>query len=191
MKNKNLLLIVQTAMLLAVTLAFQQLRLLIGTTPPATIVIGSLVNLALFVTAATVGWRGSVVVSVLAPVVAALQGHLPHPLLIPFVAAGNLALVLVFELVERRKGGVRRWLAMAAASVVKFAVLYALVILLFVPVLLPGLGLPDAAVKKMAAALPLSFSWTQLLTAAIGGVVAYPVIGRLRRALASREGREN
>ncbi len=187
MKNKNLQLIVRTALLLAITLLFQQLRLVIGTSFASTLVIGSLVNLALYVSAATVGWKGSIFVAILSPVVAALQSHLPHPLLIPFVAAGNLVLVIAFELVERRSNDTPRMAAaVAVASVLKTAALYCLVVLLFVPALLPGLGLPEKSVKGMTAALSLSFSWPQLVTAVIGGVVAIPVIKAVRRALDRR-----
>ncbi len=187
MKNKNLQLIVRTALLLAIALLFQQLRLVIGTSLASTIVIGALVNLALYVSAATVGWRGSIFVAILTPAVAALQNHLPHPLLIPFVAAGNLALVIGFELVERRSNStLRMGTGVAVASVLKTAALYCLVVLLFVPAILPGLGLPEQKVMGMTAALKLSFTWPQLVTALIGGVVAIPVIKAVRRALEQR-----
>lgn len=189
MNNKNIQLITRTAMLLAITLLFQQLRLLIGATMVSTIIIGSLVNLALFVSAATVGWRGSIFVAVLSPVVAALQGHLPHPLLIPFVAAGNLTLVLVYELAAGKQGNaVKQWFAVAAASLAKTAVLYVAVVLVFVPLILPGLNAPEKLLKAMQAALPVSFSWPQLVTAAIGGIVSIPVISGIRRAFQKENG---
>ncbi len=183
MKNQNTQLIVRTALLLAITLLFQQLRLILGVTPASTIIIGSLVNLALFVSAATVGWKGSIFVAALSPVVSALQGHLPHPLMIPFVAAGNLVLVIAFELVERRSNSTLRIGAgIAVAAVLKTITLYCLVVLLFVPSILPGLGL-KAQVSK---ALVANFGVQQLFTAAIGGVVSIPVIKAVRRALDRR-----
>lgn len=175
--NNNLQLVVRTALLVAITLLFQQLRLLIGINPASTVIIGSLVNLALFVSAATVGWRGSIFVAILSPFVAAIQGHLPHPLLIPFVAAGNLVLVLVFELIERQSNGNTRMITgFAVASVAKTIALYCLVVLVFVPNILPGLGLK----QQVAAALTGNFGLLQLVTAVIGGIVAFPVIKRLR-----------
>jgi riboflavin transporter FmnP len=188
MKNKHLRLIVQTALLIAITIVFQQLRLLIGSTLPSTIIIGSLVNLCLIVAAATVGWRGSIFVAVLSPVVAFAQGHLALPLLIPFVAAGNFVIAVVFELVERHKNTQPRlWTGAVVAAVAKFALLYVLIVLLFVPVLLPNLGLPEKQVGAMTAALSVTFSWPQLVTALIGGAVAVPVILRLRRSVPANE----
>lgn len=181
MKNKGLRLVVRTALLLAIVTVFQMMRPLFMWDPTvAQIVVGSLVNLALFVAAATVGWRGSIFIAVLTPFIAWLQNQIPHPLLIPFVALGNLALVLVFELVERQSNkNWRIWAGEGLAAVVKFVVLYLAVVKLFVPFVLPGLGLKG----QVANVLSLSFSWTQLITAAIGGVVAFPVIKGLRRAL--------
>ncbi len=185
MKNNTpLQLIVRTALLLAIAVLFQNLRLLIGTGLAATIVIGALVNLTLFVAAGTVGWYGGTAVGLLTPVVAFLQGHLALPLLIPFVAAGNIVLVVAFTLVERGANTQGRlWTGVAVASVLKTIALYGLIVLLFVGVMLPGMGLPPEKTKAMTTALSLSFSWPQLVTALLGGAVAVPVLRALRRAL--------
>jgi hypothetical protein len=188
MKNKNLLLIVQTAILLALVLVFQQLRLLIGSTLASTIIIGSLVNLVLVVAGGTVGWRGSIVIALLSPVVAAIQGHLPLPILIPFVAAGNFVIAVVFELVERHKNTTASlWTGAIVASVAKTVTLYALVVLLFTGVILPGMGLPAQKVTLMTTSLAVSFSWPQLVTALIGSAIAIPVIKRLRHVFSVGE----
>jgi hypothetical protein len=186
MKNKGLQIVVRTALLLAIVTVFQMMRpLFMWDQTVAQIVVGSLVNVVLFVSAATVGWRGSIFVAVLTPFVAWLQNQIPHPLLIPFVALGNLALVLVFELIERQSNkNPAMWAGEAVAAVVKFVVLYLAVVQLFVPFILPGLGLKS----QVAGVLSLSFSWLQLVTAAIGGVVAFPVIKGLRRALRKEKG---
>ena len=185
--NKTLLLIVQTALLLTLTLIFQSyVRLLIPAGIVNILVIGSLVNLCLFVAAGIVGWRGSVVIAVITPV-AALMGQLPHPLLIPFVAMGNAVLVLAFELIAgKRDSKMMTWTAVGAASVIKFAVLYITVVQIFVPVILPGLGLKP----RVAQALSLNFSWPQLVTALIGGIVGVPVIAAVRKALQHPQGNE-
>lgn len=179
--NKALLLVVTTAILLALTLVFQiYVRLLVPAGILNTLIVGSLVNLCLYVASGTVGWRGSVVISIVAPIVAALMGHLPHPLLVPFVAAGNVVLCLTFELIARgRDKGPLVWSAIGAASVLKFVVLFVIVTLVFVPAILPGLGLKPAVGKALA----LNFSWPQLVTALVGGIVAIPVFAAVRRAL--------
>ena len=185
MKNNTpLQFLVRTALLLAIAVLFQNLRLLNGTGLAATIVIGSLVNLTLFVAAGTVGWYGGTAVGLLTPVVAFLQGHLALPVLIPFVAAGNIVLVVAFALVERGANTQGRlWTGVAVASVLKTIALYGLIVLLFVGVMLPGMGLPAEKAKAMTAALSLSFSWPQLVTALLGGAVAVPVLRALRQAL--------
>lgn len=184
MKNKNLQLVVRTALLLAITLVFQQLRLLIGNSLPSTIIIGSLVNLALVVAAGMVGWIGGSVIAILSPVVAFLEGHLPLPVLIPFVAVGNIVIIVVFEIIELRKNtSPRLWGGVIAASFAKFLVLLALVVGLFAGVMLPGMGLPAQKVSALTTALSLSFSWPQLVTALVGGAAAIPVIRGVRRAL--------
>lgn len=182
MKNKSLLLVVQTAILLAIVLVFQQLRLLIGDSLVSTIIIGSLVNLVLVVAGGTVGWRGSVVIAVLSPVVAFLEGHLKLPVLIPFVAIGNFVIALVFQLIVKQRSSSRLlWTGVVIGSIAKTAVLYALIVWFFVGFMLPGMGLPAKNVTAMTTALSLSFSWPQLVTALIGGAVAIPVIKRLRQ----------
>ena len=84
----------------------------------------------------------------------------------PFIAVGNLVLVLVLHFIAGGKPlGLRSYLAVAAAAVCKFVVLF----LLVTRVAIPALNLPEAAASAMSA----SFSWPQLVTAAIGGVIAW------------------
>ena len=186
MKNHNttLQLIVRSALLLAIAVLFQGLRFSLKPEILSTILVGSLVNLTLFVAAGTVGWRGGIAVAVLTPVVAFLQGHLALPVLIPFVAIGNLVLVLLFEGIERGVGTQSRlWVGVIGAAGVKAIVLYVLMVVLFVGVILPAMGLPAQKVGAMTTSLSLNFSWPQLVTAIIGGAAAIPVLQGLRRAL--------
>jgi hypothetical protein len=185
-QNENVRLITRTALLLAVTLLFQYLRAFIpGTgTLISTLIIGSLVNLGLQVAAVIVGWRGSVVISVMTPIVAFLQGHLALPVLIPFVAAGNIVLVLAFEFMSRRmrRGKASTWLALAAAAGLKALFLWLTVARFFTAVILPGQVAAENG-AKMSNALGLSFGWPQLVTALVGGTVAMILIPALRKAM--------
>lgn len=91
MKNNNW---VRGAMLLAVGLVLQALRLVIPMPPMWTVfVVGTLVNMVLVLAARTVGLWPSVMIAVLLPVMAYFQGQLPLPFLIPVVAVGNLVMV--------------------------------------------------------------------------------------------------
>jgi hypothetical protein len=155
----------RTAVLLGVTLVFQMLRQIIPMPQPVSIfVVGSLVNAALVVAAGVVGIGGGVIISVVAPIVAFLQGHLPPiPPMIPIVAAGNAAIVVGFALLRKRSP----YLGVVVGSVFKAVFLYAAVRLLF------GLITLKPPIIK---ALSFSFSWPQLVTALIGGVLAVQVL---------------
>ena len=97
-------------------------------------------------------------------------------LIVPFIAVGNVVLVLLLHFIAGGKPlGLRSYLAVAAAAVCKFAALF----LLVTKVAIPALGLPEAA----AATLSASFSWPQLVTAAIGGVIAVTIAPVIRKAL--------
>lgn len=155
----------RTAVLLGITLVFQMLRQIIPMPQPVSIfVVGSLVNAALVVAAGVVGVAGGVIISIVAPIVAFLQGHLPPiPPMIPIVAAGNAAIVVCFALLRKRSP----YVGVVVGSVVKTVFLYAAVRLLF------GLITLKAPIIK---ALSFSFSWPQLVTALIGGVLAVEVL---------------
>lgn len=188
MKKNGVNYIVRTALLLAIAVLFQEMSVLwagLGKLP-AQIITGSLINLTLFVSAGILGWKGGSVIAVLSPLLAALRGELPTPILAPFVAVGNLALVVAFVLFEKKTNSLlRQYISMGAAAVIKFAVLYLLIALFFVQVIFPLLNMN----KAIAVALQMSFSWPQLVTAAIGGVIAVPVIKKLRAALSASDNR--
>ena len=97
--NKTVIFIARTAILLALAVLFQSLRLFIPI--PAAVdqyLVGSLVNMCLVVAAVIVGIQGGLIVAVLTPVIAFLQNVLANPVLVPFVALGNAAIVVVAAL---------------------------------------------------------------------------------------------
>ena len=151
--------VVRTALMLAVTIIFMCLKLILPFIPQtvSVYVIGSLVNASLLVTAAWVGTVSGVIVSVLAPVVAFLVGQMPTPILIPFVAIGNIIIVVVFMMFYKRK----RSMLMFIAPVLKGAFLW-----IGVSICMAGaLNLPDTA----AAVITFNYSWPQIVT----GPVSY------------------
>ena len=77
---------------------------------------GLLVNLCLILAAIITGIRGGLVVAVIAPVIAYLQGFTPVPVLVVPIALGNLVLVIVVALLHKRSN----LLAFAAGAVLKF-----------------------------------------------------------------------
>ena len=172
MKKKTLW-IAETAVMIALLVALQGL-----TKPAGQFVTGSCVNLILGVSTLVGGLWCGLTVALLSPFFAFALGIGPALIqIVPAIAVGNIVLVLVlFSLYRKAKklsplsyGGA------VAASVCKFAALYALVVLL----LLPLLGLPEKQVAMMSA----MFSWPQLVTALIGSFLAVTISPAIRKAL--------
>lgn len=191
MKEKTLWL-VQTAMLLALCIAFQSLRLLIGDQIISVIIIGSLVNLVLYVSVKSGGIYSGLAVSILSPIIAFLQGHIAFPQMILVVALGNATLVLVYWLITKKEGVTFNIIGIVTASLAKFLVLFLAVSKFIIPILTNITEIQNkatAAKKPLAAivtattnALNLNFTWPQIVTALIGGALSIAVVIALRKA---------
>lgn len=173
--SKTVKWITRTAVMLALTVLFQSLRFIIPVLGNQ-FIVGSLVNLALIVAAITIDIKGGLVIAVLAPVIAFIQGQLPLFLMIIFVAAGNAIIVIAYALLYKESFG-SKILALVIGAVTKFITLYVLVVMIGISLLFSEIG------EKVKTVLSLNFSWPQLVTAAIGGVLALLVIPLLRKAL--------
>lgn len=161
--------ITRTAVLLALTLAFQMLRMPQFFTGPA-------VNAMLFVAAGVVGIIGGVIIGALTPWIAFVNGILPPPLApaIPFIMLGNAALVACFALLRRTESAAVTALGIAAAAVVKFLILTTAVrFLINVP--------PKVSVMLQV---------PQLYTALAGGAIAWIVLKLLEAPLGLRKGEQ-
>ena len=182
--RKNVLWITRTALLIALLVTVQFATAPLGNQ----FVTGSAVNLMLIVSVLTCGSATGLTVAALSPLFASLVGIGPaFPPLIPFIAIGNVAFVaawILFGLLNKtEKSGI--WhkivsiLAAVAAAAVKFAALYGGIVLLAIPYIL-GLN------EKQSAVLSLSFSYPQLITATIGGVIALAVVPPVKKAIKAR-----
>lgn len=148
------------------------------TKPAGQYVTGTCVNGALAVSVLAVGLWSGVTVALLSPFFAFLLGIGPGlPPVVPAIAAGNLAFVLLLGLLAG--GGERplwrRCAAWLAAAAGKFAALY----LLVVQLLCTALPLKE----QQAAALTAMFSYPQLVTALAGGGIGLLLAPLLRRAV--------
>ena len=172
--NKKTLWITETAVMIALLVALQW-----ATKPLGQFVTGSCVNLVLGVSALVGLWCG-LTVALVSPFFAFLLGIGPAFLpIVPMVAVGNMVLVVILHLLASRdKIATRSYLAVAVGAVTKFLALW----LLIVKLVLPTLGLAE----KQVAAISASFSWPQLVTAAIGGVLAVTIAPLIRKALRSK-----
>ena len=137
-------------------------------------------NLVLGVSALVGGLWCGLTVALVSPFFAFLLGIGPAFLpIVPMVAVGNMVLVVILHLLASRdKIATRSYLAVAVGAVTKFLALW----LLIVKLVLPTLGLAE----KQVAAISASFSWPQLVTAAIGGVLAVTIAPLIRKALRSK-----
>lgn len=171
----------RTAILLALTVAFQSLRAVIPKVMVPVMgeldqyIIGSLVNACLIIAAITVGASGGVIISILTPVIALMQGEIAFPIMVPFVALGNIVIVLcVAFLYKKNRVG-----AFTAGIIAKFITLYITITYIVIPTITPGLEGPKAeAVPKL---LSFKFSWPQIVTATIGSIIAYSILPLLDR----------
>ena len=174
MNNKQRILwITQTAMMIALLITAQALTAGLGNQ----FVTGSLVNGILFITTMILGLYSGLTVAILSNFFAFMLGIGPAMFpLVPFVAAGNAALVLTYHFIAAKRSHHAAFpiAGVIAGAVAKFAVLYFGIVLIAAPHLL---NLPPAA------PVYFMFSWPQLVTALLGGSVALNLFPMLRRAL--------
>ena len=154
------------------------------------LVTGSFVNCVLAVTVLFSGLGSAIAVSLFSPVFAFLLGIAPNLITVVPIMLGNACYVALLHWLYRRtlpgKG-----LALLAASLGKFTVLYALVVgIICGPAsgVLLGKKLGGAVLlaPPMLTLLPTMFSWPQLVTALIGGSLALAVTPVLGKALGRR-----
>ena len=164
--------ITRTAVMAALLVALQWV-----TKPLGQLVTGSCVNLVLGTAALAGGLWCGVTVAAISPFFAFLVGVGPvlFPV-VPLISVGNAVLVLIlWALCHERKLSAVSFGAVALAAAGKFLTLW----LLAVKLAIPALQLSEAA----SAAISLSFSWPQLVTAAIGGTLAVTLAPMIRKAI--------
>ncbi len=169
-----LLTIARTGVLLALLIAVQYI-----TAPTHQLITGSGVNCILALAALFAGLWGGIAVAAVSPVVAFLLGIGPKlPQVVPAIMLGNMILVICVRFLLR--GSLPLWrkaIGVAAASLAKFACLYAAVVLVMIPVMGPALP------AKQAQNLSAMFSVPQLITALIGTTLAILIAPLLNRAI--------
>lgn len=168
MRNKNILSLVQSSVLLAMVIVFQTL----GSKLPAInqYFVGSVVNATLLLAAYLCGTFYGTAVGVLTPLTALLVGQLKPALapFIPFIIIGNAILTISFGLLNK-KGSIGKYFGIALGAVLKFAFLYYSALKL---IYIFNVGIPEKAKQSLSVAMGIS----QLITAAIGGAIALVLI---------------
>ena len=171
--HKKILWITRTAVLIALLVVLQAATIPLGNN----FVTGSVVNLMLILSVMTSGISTGFTVATVSPVMPTLLGFGPTWPLIPFIAAGNIALVSVWHFIGNRDMKIKymsQIIALAAGAVGKFAVLYVGIVQIAVPHIL---GLPEQN------PLVYLFSYPQLITASIGGAIAILLLPTLKKAI--------
>lgn len=162
----------RTALLLALTLLFQSLRSLIPLpTDLSLFIVGSLVNGSLLVTTHMVGLNSGIIISIITPVVAFFQGHLAFPVLIPIVALGNIILVFLYHILRKKS----QWIALISGALIKTVFLYFAIVHFALPVLIVP-TIPTKQAEVLLKVMSFNFSWPQIITAMIGGILAFSII---------------
>jgi len=172
-KHEKVLWITRTAVLIALTVSLQALTLQLGNQ----IITGSIVNLMLILSVMLCGLPSGLTVAVFTPVLPTLLGFGPVWPIVPFIIAGNMALVTVWHFIGNRDFGnkyICHIIAAAAGAVAKFLVLYFGVVRIAAPYIL---GLPNQSV------ISVLFSYPQLITASVGGICAIILLPSLSKAV--------
>ena len=172
MQNKKILWITRTAVLLALLIALQWATA--GTQVFAgQYITGSCVNAVLAVAVLYAGLWSGVSVALLSPFFAKLLGIGPQLIqIIPAIAAGNLVYVLMLHLLGKHL----KAFTIPAAAIGKFLTLYLLVVKWIVPMLAANLK------PQQITTFSVMFSYPQIITAIIGGILAMGIVSVLRKA---------
>ncbi|MDY4788349.1 MAG: ECF transporter S component [Bacilli bacterium] len=185
--HERLLWISETAIFLALLVALQYVLGFIGGAPlVGQIITGSIVNLLLILSTMVVGLTSGITIAIISPVMAyVLTGKPPFPVFIPFVAIGNVVLVLITGYFFRKylEKNQKQDIALKSGVLVlgafaKFATLYLLIVVLAMNYLVPDIK------EAQKNALTLMFSWPQLLTATIGGILALSLTKPISKVVA-------
>ena len=178
--NKKILWITETAVMLAVLVTLQAL-----TKPMGQLVTGSCVNTVLAVAALVGGLASGLTIALISPILAFLLGIAPQILTVPAIMAGNTVFVVLLALLADKSGKkvVRQVIAWLCAAFAKFVVLYLIVVKVICGVMAESLMSAGTLKEPMLKALPATFSWTQLITALIGGAVALSIVPVIKKTI--------
>ena len=165
MKNKHL---VQGALLLALTIMLQSLRLFIPLPPfISNFIIGSIVNSILIVAVFTIGIKYTVIIAFVAPLIAFAQGLLPIIHFIPLIMVANISYFIAIKILMQKN----KIIAIATAALIKVTMLYFGKTLILTIVILP---------PNIAKMLSLLLSWPQIITAVLGGILGILMLKRIK-----------
>ena len=188
--NKKIRWITETAVMLALLICLQWAGSFVPEQMTKQLITGSFVNAVLAVTVLMVGLSSGITVALISPVFAYFLKLAPNFLTVLPIMVGNVCFVVLLPLIcgKTMKPVWKQPIALAAAAVVKFGVLYVLVVTVICDLAsnaLLGKKLGDIVVlaPPMLKLLSSMFSWPQLFTALIGGGIALLLLPLLRKGI--------
>jgi hypothetical protein len=184
MSSQNIRRMVTTAILVALTIVFQLMRpVLGGNNIISTYIIGSLVNLALIVAACAVGLWSGVVVAVITPIIALMQGHATL-VTMPGIILGNIVLVVIYALwAQKDKTSLKvSWVRWTIVGVIAALVKYAAILLGIAAVMAPVNHKAFFAVVSTLSVPQHVQIVTAIVALVLGGIIVpmlpAPVVGK-------------
>jgi hypothetical protein len=128
------------------------------------IITGTIVNASLLIGVVLLGTRGAVLLCFLPSLISLMTGSLAMVMapMVPFIIIGNVSLVYIFNLLRKKNF----FLGLIPAALIKFSFLF------LVSNFLISFFIKQPVADKIA----VMMSYPQLITALLGGVVAYFVI---------------
>ena len=188
--HKKTLWITETAVMLALLVSLQWVGSLIPEPMAKQLTTGTAVNCVLAVTVLMTGLGSGITVALISPICAYAFGIAPNFVTVLPIMVGNCCYVILLHFIigSVRKFGWQQPVGLACAAVVKFGVLYLLVVKVICGIAadaLLGKKIGDTVVlaPPMLKMLPTMFAWPQLVTALTGGVIALAIVPVLRKAL--------
>ena len=188
--SKKIRWITETAVMLALLISLQWVGSFVPDQMTKQLITGTMVNCVLAVTALVAGLSSGITVALISPVCAFLFGIAPNFITVLPIMIGNCCYVALLSLIigKARKFGWQQPVALASAAVVKFGVLYLLVVKVICGVASGSLlgkkiGETVLLAPPMLKMLPTMFAWPQLVTALTGGIIALAIVPVLRKAL--------
>lgn len=167
--------LVQTALLLAICIISQYFKNL------SPYITGPIVNATIIIAVLAVGLWSGVLLSIVAPITAFFFTGSPImaaiPLMFPVIMVSNVILAIIIWYFQNKTS--YKWklpIGMITGSIVKSAFLGLLVVFVILPIfgdnIAAKLPKPEALPTVLATA-KITFSFTQLVTALLGSLIAY------------------
>jgi len=171
----------RTGALIAVLIVWQ---MMVGSmTGGNQLIVGSGVNLILAIAVMTGGLWSGVAVGMLSPVFARFLGIGPFWVIVPVIAIGNLAFVVLWHIIGNMKVGSKPLYSYALAA---FCAAFVKYLILFLGVSYVAIPLFLDIQEPQANAISAIFGSMQFVTAAIGGAIACVLLPFLRNAMGEK-----